>query len=190
MCSASLLLQPVTAPGPPVCLGLCSAAAPRANGLSPTQTCSGPDPGHPAPSSCQDRWTDRTTQMLTRKHSFIPRCLSPFTALPSASPLPPGAAASVPGSLHLKDKGRQGLLRAAATSMPKCQPPCCSPSPSKMLQQRRHPGPALGQGFPHPDNSQGLGHMDSARAHLRTLEGRFGLWRNFCHMLAPEPALD
>lgn len=36
-------------------------------GLVPTQTRSGPDPEHPAPSSSQDRRTDRAVCMLTGK---------------------------------------------------------------------------------------------------------------------------
>lgn len=78
--------------------GLLLAAAPPA-----TRTCSGPDPEHPPPSSNQDGPFARSPG------SIVPRFLSPFTALPLASPPPPGAAASALGSLHLKGRGRRGL---------------------------------------------------------------------------------
>lgn len=91
--------QPTATPGAP--------AAPV--GLIHTQRGSGPKPKH--------------LGLLARSpKAFIPHCLSPFTALPLASPPPPGAAASVLGSLHLKGTGRWGLPGAAAT-------PCGVPSP-------------------------------------------------------------
>lgn len=69
---------------------------------------------------------------------FIPQCLSPFTALPLASPPPPGAAASVLGSLHLKGTGRWGLPGAAAT-------PCGVPAPTPAPNPASTPAPMPGR---------------------------------------------
>lgn len=107
--------QPTAAPGAP--------AAPV--GLIHTQRGSGPKPKH--------------LGLLARSpKAFIPQCLSPFTALPLASPPPPGAVASVLGSLHLKGTGRWGLPGAAAT-------PCGVPAPNPALNPASTPAPMPGR---------------------------------------------
>lgn len=93
-------------------------------GLSP--------PGHALDltQSTQPGRTDGQGHSHAHREAFVPRCLSPFTALPSASLPPPGAAASALGSLHLKGRGSWGLLGAAAASTPGHWPPHQVPAPA------------------------------------------------------------
>ena len=95
--------------------------------------------------------TDGQGRSHAHREAFIPRSLSPFTALPSASPPPPGAAASALGSLHLKGRGRRRLSEAAATSTPGCWPPCHGPwCHGPCSSEVPQPGPCPGAGISSP----------------------------------------
>lgn len=148
-------------------------------GLVPTGTRSGPDPEHPART---DGWT------------------GPFTRSPG-SVRPQMPLTVYCPSFGVSSSSRSCCLRAWKSSSERQRQlgavGGCSSFHTGTPATTPGPGPSGEDAQPHPqgrdsltqtDNPQRPGHGDSARTHLRTLEGGFGPRGHFCHAVALEPA--